>query len=406
MRQRRALVIGGSIGGLFAADLLRATGWDVAVFERARGNLGDRGAGVGTREELFSVMRRAGVAVDPSIGVPVLGRVGLDRDGRIALRLPVRSVTSGWAHIWQPLKEALPQACYHEGKALVRVEQDEAGVTAMFEDGSRETGCLLVGADGPLSAVRAQMLPDLAPRYAGYVAWRGVVEADGIDPALHELMLHHMIFGFPPGELMLSIPMPAPLDGSRRGLNRCHFVWFRPVTEAALADLCAAAGGPRNGAWIVQRHIRAEAIEALKASARATLPPQLAALVAAAPRIILQPIFDLESPRLVFGRAVLLGDAAFVARPHVATGVMKAALDAERLADALAGSGDNWADALAGYDRERGMFGRWLVARGRHIAAYFETGHEDPQRRIETLMREYGAAGVIADEPITVRQLG
>ena len=56
-------------------------------------------------------------------------------------------------------------------------------------------------------------------------------------------------------------------------------------------------------------------------------------------QIILQPIFDLESPRIAFGRVALVGDAAFVARPHVATGVMKAAIDAESLAEALAGSG-------------------------------------------------------------------
>ena len=60
----RALVIGGSVGGLFAAHLLRAAGWNVAVFERARDDLGDRGTGIGTRDELFAVMRRIGLAAD------------------------------------------------------------------------------------------------------------------------------------------------------------------------------------------------------------------------------------------------------------------------------------------------------------------------------------------------------
>ena len=50
---------------------------------------------------------------------------------------------------------------------------------------------------------------------------------------------------------------------------------------------------------------------------------------------ILQPIYDLESPRMAFGRVAILGDAAFVARPHVAAGVSKAADDAAALAAAL-----------------------------------------------------------------------
>ena len=57
----RALVIGGSVGGLFAACLLREIGWDVAVFEKSAGDLSGRGAGLGLSSELFAVMRRAGV---------------------------------------------------------------------------------------------------------------------------------------------------------------------------------------------------------------------------------------------------------------------------------------------------------------------------------------------------------
>jgi len=59
----------------------------------------------------------------------------------------------------------------------------------------------------------------------------------------------------------------------------------------------------------------------------------------------------------------LIGDAAFVARPHVATGVMKAALDAQSLAEALAAAGDDIVAALARYERERQPYGAWLVER-------------------------------------------
>ena len=251
--------------------------------------------------------------------------------------------------------------------------------------------------------MRAQFLPELAPRYAGYVAWRGVVEAASLTPELRAMVLQRMVFGFSDGELMLSIPMPAPRGVSERA---CHFVWFRPVAEDALAPLCTDQSGRAHGVSIPPPLIRAELITALKRDAAAMLAPQLAALVNATVQIILQPIFDLESPRIAFGRVALVGDAAFVARPHVASGVMKAAIDAESLVETLGASGGDVAAALARYDAVRQPYGAALVARGRHIGAYFAARGGDPRRHIETLMREYGAAGIVSDRPIAARGSG
>jgi 2-polyprenyl-6-methoxyphenol hydroxylase-like FAD-dependent oxidoreductase len=201
--------------------------------------------------------------------------------------------------------------------------------------------------------------------------------------------------------------MPADDDGGRA----CHFVWFRPVDEANLAALCTDAEGRSHGVSIPPPLIRPEVIREVKASAQAELAPQLAALVTGTPLPILQPIFDLESPRLVFGRVALSGDAAFVARPHVATGVMKAALDAQCLTDALAG-GDELHDALADYEHKRSKFGRWLVERGRHIGTLLAAQPDGDgsagtrhvaRMKIDRIMHEYGAAGVVADEAITAR---
>jgi 2-polyprenyl-6-methoxyphenol hydroxylase-like FAD-dependent oxidoreductase len=412
LTRRRALVIGGSVGGLFAAHLLRAAGWEVAVCERAAGHLGDRGTGIGTRPELFAAMRRAGIAApaslnaspSASLGIDVLGRTGLGPDGSVVHELAVPAVTSAWSRIWRPLRQALPDALYSGNKALTRIEQHADGVTGIFADGVRLDADLVVAADGLHSTVRAQLFPELAPRYAGIVAWRGVVEPHQLAPDLHELMFKRMVFGFPDGELLLSIPMPVPQG--RPGERCCHFVWFRPADDSALVALCTDASGRSHGRSIPPPLIRPELIAGIKRDAAALLAPQLAALVNGTAQIILQPIFDLESPRVATGRVALIGDAAFVARPHVASGVMKAALDAEALADALAASPGGVDAALQRYNDQRQPYGAWLVERGRHIGATITDRKANPKHRVETVMREYGAAGVVRDQPIAARGAG
>jgi 2-polyprenyl-6-methoxyphenol hydroxylase-like FAD-dependent oxidoreductase len=404
LARQRALVVGGSVGGLFAAHCLRSAGWEVAVFERASGDLGDRGTGIGTRPELFAAMRRAGIAADASLGIDVLGRTGLGPDGAVIHELAVPAVTSAWSRIWRPLRQALPDSLYAGDKALTGLEPRADGVTAIFADGGRFQADLLIAADGLHSTVRSELFPGLAPRYAGYVAWRGVVEPHQLAPELHELTFKRMVFGFPDGELLLSIPMPVPQGGA--GDRCCHFVWFRPAGETALRALCTDATGHSHGLSIPPPLLRPELIEGIKRDAAALLAPQLAALVHGTAQIILQPIFDLESPRVAEGRVALVGDAAFVARPHVASGVMKAALDAEALADALsAGAGDVDA-ALQRYNAGRQPYGAWLVQRGRHIGATIAARNGEPRQRIETVMREYGAAGVVRDQPIAARAAG
>ena len=70
------------------------------------------------------------------------------------------------------------------------------------------------------------------------------------------------------------------------------------------------------------------------------LAPQFDEMVSLCEQPFLQPIYDLEVPRMAFGRVALAGDAAFVARPHIGAGVAKAADDALALADALAANAD------------------------------------------------------------------
>jgi 2-polyprenyl-6-methoxyphenol hydroxylase-like FAD-dependent oxidoreductase len=81
------------------------------------------------------------------------------------------------------------------------------------------------------------------------------------------------------------------------------------------------------------------------------------------------PIYDLLVERMVFGRVVLIGDAAAVARPHVGMGIAKAGTDAEVLADALSSSPDLF-EGLARFERERLPIAGKAVAQGRSLGEY------------------------------------
>jgi 2-polyprenyl-6-methoxyphenol hydroxylase-like FAD-dependent oxidoreductase len=87
----------------------------------------------------------------------------------------------------------------------------------------------------------------------------------------------------------------------------------------------------------------------------------------------LQTIVDIVPTRTVFARVCLLGDAAFVVRPHTAGATAKAARDAMTLARALKRTGRNVDAGLSSFEEMQVAFGRGLVdygvALGRRWAA-------------------------------------
>jgi len=399
-KQQRALIIGGSLGGLFAANLLRSIGWHVEVFERVADDLATRGAGIGTHDELFAVMRRLGVAIDSSIGVEVHERICLDSDGSVLHKVALSQMMTAWARIYRPLKDKLPAPQYHFGKNLERIEEDANGVTAVFSDGTTSRGDLLIAADGIRSAVRAQILPQAEPRYAGYIAWRGVVDESAVSPATHAAIFERYAFGLPIGEMMLAYPVPGRDNDVRPGHRGYNFVWYRPVDfKTKLPRLATDASGHCHGVAIPPPLITPEVVAEMRAEAKELLAPQIYEIVERAPQPFFQAIFDLESPHMAIGRVALLGDAAFVARPHVGMGVTKAALDAQCLAQSIAAAPGDLPAALARYDAERRLFGTRVVARSRRLGAYIEAQLKPPElrtaeecdQRPEVVLREIGA---------------
>lgn len=397
MSKPRALVIGGSLSGLLTANLLRTIGWDVDVFERARGDLAGRGAGLGAQADLFNVMRRIGIQIDRTMWTEVLSHVCLTGSGELICKVPVQEVTTAWDRVYGVLRETYSTGPYHGGMSLTRCESKAGGVVAEFENGACIEADLLIGADGIRSTVRRQYVPEIAPRYVGYVAWRGIVDENSIPSQWRARTLRHMVFCLPDGELAFSIPIA---DRDAAGGRRCMFVWFRPADyDSKLREWCTDASGVRHGDSIPPPLIRKEVVAELQLTARRLLAPQIAELVASVQQPILSAIYDLESPRMSFGRVVLVGDAAFVARPHVGTSVTKAAQDASTLIDELTkGTVD---DALAAYERRRMQAGRELVARGRLLGQHLEPAGRGIRSPIGAFLRDFGP-GSIGEWPSTV----
>lgn len=239
-----------------------------------------RGAGLGTHAELVAVLEQLGLPVDASVGVDVEMRICLDRAGRITHRVKMPQRMSAWARIYRLLKDALPAGRYRHGMELAHVEQDAQGVTAFFSDGTRERADLLIAADGIRSTVRRQLLPEAQPRYAGHIAWRGLIDESAFPRDVHDELFEHYTFCLPPGEIMLSYPVPGRNNETTAGRRGYNHIWYSPLAlETGVRDLCTDAGGVCHCTAIPPPLIRPDVISDMRTQAQETLAPQIAALV-------------------------------------------------------------------------------------------------------------------------------
>jgi 2-polyprenyl-6-methoxyphenol hydroxylase-like FAD-dependent oxidoreductase len=377
-RQRRALVIGGSMSGLLAGLMLGRRGWAVDIFERVGSELSGRGAGIVAQAELIARLNALGLDTS-DLGVAMTTRKILDRAGRTVAKIECPQVLTAWERVYRVLRDAFPAERYHRGTGLTGFAQTGERVQAHLSDGRTIEADVLVGADGLRSTVRQQCLPDVLPLYAGYVAWRALLPERAIPPAIHRELFELMTFCLPPGEQCLGYPVAGPDNELRPGQRRYNVVWYRPADEATeLPWLLTDDKGVAHSISIPPPLIRRDPIAAMRAAAERFLAPQFRDIVRLIDEPILQPVYDLESPRLAFGRVAVLGDAAFVARPHVAAGVSKAADDAAALAAAL--DGDDVEAALRRFEAARLPDNKKIIERARHLGAYLQATQTAEER--------------------------
>ena len=356
------------MSGLFAAAFLRQIGWDVDVYERSAVELVGRGAGITTHPELLQALEGSG-ATTHNLGVEVEQRIALDHAGRVIAEKRLPQILTSWDRLQRLLRETIDPAHYHPGWNFERVEQNGSGVRVHFSGGRVKNGDILVGGDGVRSGVRAAILPDVQPIYAGYYIWRGAPnEADLSARALAEVFPYFSFF-LPPQQEVICYPIAGFNDDLRPGHRRFNFIWYRVADADLLKEMCVDDLGHQHDYSVPPPLIRKDLIADLRKEGQDALPPAINDCLRVITKPFFTPIYDFIAPRIVSGRVALVGDAASNARPHMGFGVSKAGCDAQALADALRDD-DDIDTALAAYDRLRQPIGETIVRHSRKLGTY------------------------------------
>jgi 2-polyprenyl-6-methoxyphenol hydroxylase-like FAD-dependent oxidoreductase len=375
----RALVIGGSLGGLCAGVCLRAAGWRVNIFERSPGLLDDRGAGIVLQSEVLNLLEGLKLTTREDISVESRERQYLHQDGSVASSGESQQFMTSWAALFNSLRRGFPDDDFHSGFKLVNFTAEGKQVMARFENGQEEIGDLLVGGDGAWSAVRQQLLPETAPEYAGYVAWRGVVLEETLPATLLKAFLDKFTFFQMPRSHILCYAIPGADGSIAAGKRRLNWVWYWNYREAdELAGLLTDRTGRKRRTSVPPGMVCPEHWEKQMAIARAFLSPQFRELLEATGEPFAQPIRDLAVPQMAFGRVALVGESAFVLRPHTAAAAAKAAADGMALGEALREGDDNLSENLRRFETPQMQMGIRLRNYGMRVGDQSQYPHGHP----------------------------
>ena len=388
--KRRAVIIGGSMSGLFTAAFLRQIGWQADVYERSSIELVGRGAGITTHPELLAALEASGAGTK-NLGVTVDKRITLDRNGNVIAEKHLPQILTSWDRLQRLLRETIEPAHYHLGHEFERVEQRNSGVRVHFSSGRVEDADILVGGDGVRSSVRAQIMPEVQPIYAGYYIWRGTANEADLPPRALQDVFPYFSFFLPPQQEVICYPISGFDNDTRPGHRRFNFIWYRVADAKLLAEMCVDENGHQHEFSVPPPLIRKDLIAALRAEAEEILPPALNDCLGAIKQPFLTPIYDFIAPRIASGRVALVGDAASNPRPHMGFGVSKAGCDAEALAQALRDH-DDIDRGLAEYNRTRQPIGANIVMHSRKLGTHMGVNLQtDEDRAMHKLLQDHRA---------------
>lgn len=355
-------IAGGSIAGLCAGNALLTAGYDAHIFERSGKQLTSRGAGIVVQPDLLRLLSVTDAPPLAMTGCSTRQTVS-GTSGRIQEVHMPQQFTS-WEAIHASLLAAFPDERYHVGTEVTVETVVHDGVS--LRAGAHHLNAdIFVAADGFRSKARARFAPDTLTRYAGYIAWRGVVDEADLPGDL--IAFFDDTFSFcevEGGGHALCYLIPGEGGSVVPGTRRLNWVWY--VTIARGADLDAMMTdneGRHRDAAVPAGHVNEVALAELHENAH-LLDPHFADLILATAEPFIQSILDVAPPAMTFGRVCLSGDAAFVVRPHAAAATAKAAADALALSGALQNHAPDIDRGLDAWDRRQVAAGRRLVDYG------------------------------------------
>ena len=327
------VVVGGGIGGLFAANALIAQGLRVSVYEQAP-VLGEVGAGVFLTPNSVRQLQRVGLgpAVEKWGARVGPGSQYFRHDGAPIAPVQVTD-SSGWnatfgmhrADFVALLANALPSQVVHTGHRATGFEQDGEVCRVSFANGAVVESDLVVAADGIHSELRQNVAPPSRPVFHGSAAYRGVLP--------HELIPHwptgSWLMWLGQGKHFLTFPV--------RAGKLINYVGFVPADEE-MKESWSVPGDPD----VLRREF-------------AGWDPRIGSLLSQVQATFRWALYDREPlPSWTKGRLTLLGDAAHPMLPHLGQGANQSIEDGMALATILARADRDTAPAaLFAYERLR-----------------------------------------------------
>ena len=332
MRKIKAIVIGAGIGGLTVGIALKQAGYEVEIYERVR-SLRPAGAGISLWSNGIKVLNYLGLGDEIArIGGEMNRMAYRSHKDELLSEIDLRSLFKkvkqrpypvARTDLQQMLLAAFGSDSVHMGMCCTAVEQSEKAATAFFEDGTSLSADIIVAADGIRSVIREYVLGQaLTPRYAGYVNWNGLVDADSSLCEADNWVLYV-------GEGKRASMMPV-------GCDRFYYFFGVPMPSGSET-------APENRREELTSHF-----------AQWPLPVQLLIQRLDPTASNRLEISDIDPPeRFVRGRVALLGDAAHASTPTLGQGGCQAMEDAFVLARMLSNSNTSVADTLLQYQQAR-----------------------------------------------------